>query len=70
MGVVCSSSRTKARPSQPGAQRDDIAQLPIPDPETELRYVMDAVRTVKSGLSNRVPLDRFSPAARGRWRPT
>jgi uroporphyrinogen decarboxylase len=38
----------------------DIAKLPIPDPETELRYVIDAVRLIKTNLHGRVPLIGFS----------
>ncbi len=38
----------------------DIDNLPIPDPEDELRYVMDAVRTIKRELDGRVPLIGFS----------
>jgi len=38
----------------------DVANLPIPDPETELRYVMDAVRLIKTNLHDRVPLIGFS----------
>lgn len=37
-----------------------IAQLPIPDPETELRYVMDAVRLIRRELNGEVPLIGFS----------
>ncbi|MDR3417662.1 MAG: uroporphyrinogen decarboxylase [Nevskia sp.] len=37
-----------------------IAALPVPDPETELRYVMDAVRTIKTALAGRVPLIGFA----------
>lgn len=37
-----------------------IAQLPIPDPEQELRYVMDAVRTIRFALDGSVPLIGFS----------
>ena len=39
---------------------DDIAALPIPDPETELRYVIDGVRACKKGLAGRVPLIGFA----------
>ncbi|MGD0958491.1 MAG: uroporphyrinogen decarboxylase [Methylomonas sp.] len=39
---------------------DDIKKLPVPDPETELRYVMDAVRQIKSQLQGRAPLIGFS----------
>ncbi|MBL6749709.1 MAG: uroporphyrinogen decarboxylase [Nevskia sp.] len=38
----------------------DIARLPVPDPETELRYVMDAVRTIRAALAGRVPLIGFA----------
>jgi uroporphyrinogen decarboxylase len=38
----------------------DIDQLPIPDPEHELQYVMDAVRTIRRELNGRVPLIGFA----------
>lgn len=38
----------------------DVAKLPIPDPEGELRYVMDAVRTIRKNLKGEVPLIGFS----------
>lgn len=38
----------------------DIKTLGIPDPEGELRYVMDAVRTIRRALDGRVPLIGFS----------
>jgi uroporphyrinogen decarboxylase len=38
----------------------DVLQLPIPDPEQELRYVMDAVRTIRRELNGDVPLIGFS----------
>jgi uroporphyrinogen decarboxylase len=38
----------------------DIAKLPIPDPETDLRYVMDAVRTIRSAIGSRMPLIGFA----------
>ncbi len=37
-----------------------IKALGVPDPETELRYVMDAVRTIRRELDGRVPLIGFS----------
>lgn len=37
-----------------------IAALPIPDPEGELRYVMDAVRTIRAALGDRCPLIGFA----------
>jgi uroporphyrinogen decarboxylase len=38
----------------------DIEKLPIPDPEIELRYVMDAVRLIRKNLNGSVPLIGFS----------
>lgn len=38
----------------------DIQKLGVPDPEQELRYVMDAVRTIRGELNGRVPLIGFS----------
>jgi uroporphyrinogen decarboxylase len=38
----------------------DIDKLPIPDPEGELRYVMDAVRLIRRELRGRVPLIGFA----------
>lgn len=45
------------RPVQTAA---DIRKIGVPDPETELRYVMDAVRTIKSALAGSVPLIGFA----------
>jgi len=39
---------------------EDIQQLGTPDPESELRYVMDAVRLIRRELDNSVPLIGFS----------
>ena len=38
----------------------DIKNLPLPDPEKELRYVMDAIRLVRSELNGSIPLIGFS----------
>jgi len=38
----------------------DINNLPVPDPEDRLRYVMDAVRTIRRELDGRVPLIGFA----------
>ena len=46
-----------ARPVRSAA---DIARLSAPDPEVELRYVMDAVRLIRRELAGRVPLIGFS----------
>jgi uroporphyrinogen decarboxylase len=46
-----------ARPVRSAA---DVAKLAVPDMETELRYVMDAVRTIRRELNGSVPLIGFS----------
>jgi len=46
--------------ARPLRSRHAIEQLPIPDPEIELRYVMDAVGTIRKALDGRVPLIGFS----------
>ncbi len=38
----------------------DIDRLPIPDPEADLSYVMDAVRLIRRTLDGKVPLIGFS----------
>jgi len=38
----------------------EIDALGVPDPDTELRYVMDAVRTIRAALAGTVPLIGFS----------
>jgi uroporphyrinogen decarboxylase len=38
----------------------DVAKLAVPDPNVELRYVMDAVRQIRRALGERVPLIGFS----------
>ncbi len=38
----------------------DVNALFVPDPEGELKYVMDAVRTIRKELDGRVPLIGFS----------
>lgn len=38
----------------------DVKRLAVPDPEGELRYVMDAVRLIRRELGGRVPLIGFS----------
>ena len=46
-----------ARPIRTSA---DINRLAVPDPEVELRYVMDGVRTIRHALAGRVPLIGFA----------
>ena len=38
----------------------DIHRLAVPDPESDLRYVMDAVRLIRRSLNGRVPLIGFA----------
>lgn len=38
----------------------DVKRIGVPDPEGELKYVMDAVRTIRRELNGRVPLIGFS----------
>lgn len=38
----------------------DVAALPVPDPERDLGYVMNAVRTIRRELNGSVPLIGFS----------
>lgn len=46
--------------THPITQQRDIDALPIPDPEGELQYVMNAVRTIRRELKGEVPLIGFS----------
>jgi uroporphyrinogen decarboxylase len=45
---------------RPVRNEADVARLAVPDMETELRYVMDAVRLIRRELGDRVPLIGFS----------
>jgi uroporphyrinogen decarboxylase len=45
---------------RPIRDRSAVDALGVPDPEGELRYVMDAVRTIRRELDGRVPLIGFS----------
>lgn len=45
---------------RPVRDQSTIDALPVPDPEEELRYVMDAVRVIRRELGGRVPLIGFS----------
>ena len=46
--------------TNPVRTKSDIDKLPIPDPEIELRYVIDAVSLIRKNLMSRVPLIGFS----------
>ena len=45
---------------KPVRRAQDIAALPVPDPEKELRYVMDAIRLCRQELHQKVPLIGFA----------
>ncbi len=45
---------------KPVRSEADVEALFVPDPEGELKYVMDAVRTIRKALDGRVPLIGFS----------
>ncbi|WP_026010773.1 MULTISPECIES: uroporphyrinogen decarboxylase [unclassified Pseudoxanthomonas] len=45
---------------RPVRDEADVARLAVPDMETELRYVMDAVRVIRRELAGAVPLIGFS----------
>ena len=45
---------------EPVRTADAIRRLGAPDPETELRYVMDGVRTIRAALHGSVPLIGFA----------
>ena len=44
----------------PLREEKEIRALKVPDPATDLRYVMDAVTEIRKALDNRVPLIGFS----------
>jgi uroporphyrinogen decarboxylase len=46
--------------ARPVRTRADVERLGVPDMESELRYVMDAVRVIRRELAGRVPLIGFS----------
>nr|WP_278979272.1 uroporphyrinogen decarboxylase [Providencia alcalifaciens] len=45
---------------KPVASAADVKNIPVPDPEMELGYVMDAVRAISKALKGDVPLIGFS----------
>ena len=46
--------------SRPVRTEADVERLAVPDPSAELRYVLDAVSTIRGALRGRVPLIGFS----------
>jgi uroporphyrinogen decarboxylase len=47
---------------QPLRTVDDLRRLHVPDPERELRYVLDAIRLIRKQLAGKVPLIGFCGA--------
>jgi uroporphyrinogen decarboxylase len=45
---------------KPVRSEADVENLPVPDPEAELKYVMDAVRLIRRELDGKVPLIGFA----------
>jgi uroporphyrinogen decarboxylase len=62
MGMKLFIEEEKGKPhfENPMRSRSDIDRLKVPDPNHELKYVMDAVRLTKKNLNNRVPLIGFA----------
>ncbi|HEY5807571.1 MAG TPA: uroporphyrinogen decarboxylase family protein, partial [Povalibacter sp.] len=48
------------RIERPVRSAADVARLAVPDPATELRYVLDAVSLIRRELAGRVPLIGFA----------
>jgi len=62
MGMKLSIEETAGGPrfENPIRSRTDIDRLKVPDPNRELKYVMDALRLTRKALNNRVPLIGFA----------
>jgi uroporphyrinogen decarboxylase len=62
MGMKLSVKEGAGRPrfDNPIRSRADIDKLIVPDPNRELKYVMDALRLTRKSLNNRVPLIGFA----------
>ena len=45
---------------KPVRSKEDVDRLTVPDPETELRYVLDTIRLVRAELCERIPLIGFA----------
>ncbi len=46
--------------SKPVRSKSDINNLPIPDPEDKLSYVLESIRMIRKSLNNSVPLIGFA----------
>ncbi len=60
MELIVEEGKGGPRFPNPIRSRADIDKLPVPDPTSKLRFVMDALRTTRKNLNNKVPLIGFS----------
>jgi len=60
MQLIVEEGKGGPRFPSPIRSRSDIEKLPVPDPNTKLRFVMDALRTTRKNLNGKVPLIGFS----------
>ena len=60
MKLVVEEGKGGPRFPDPIRSRSDIDRLAVPDPQKELRYVLDAVRLTRRELRERVPLIGFA----------
>lgn len=60
MELIVEEGKGGPRFPSPIRSRADIDKLPVPDPNSKLRFVMDALRTTRKNLNNKVPLIGFS----------
>jgi uroporphyrinogen decarboxylase len=62
MGIDVTFPDAGPKIGKPVRARADIDALVVPDPVAELPYVMEAIRQIKKGLADRVPLIGFAGA--------
>ncbi|HTR81081.1 MAG TPA: uroporphyrinogen decarboxylase [Bacteroidota bacterium] len=60
MQLVIEEGKGGPRFPSPIRSRSEIEKLPVPDPNTKLRFVMDAIRKTQARLNGKVPLIGFS----------
>ncbi len=60
MELIVEEGKGGPRFPSPLRSRADIDKLPVPDPNSKLKFVMDAIRTTQKNLNNKVPLIGFS----------
>jgi uroporphyrinogen decarboxylase len=62
MGIDVAFPEAGPKIGKPVRSRADIDALAVPDPTLELPYSLEAIRLIKKGLANRVPLIGFAGA--------